>query len=64
MGRYYDEDQEREADRWEREHEFRIRWGCPLCRSYEYEDERYCNQALPCPDCGVKCVQIGESHLG
>lgn len=51
-------------DQWKREHDFKIRWQCPQCRAYEYQEEENCNRSLPCPDCGVKCVEIGESYAG
>lgn len=63
MSRYYDERREREDDEWEREHEYKLRWQCTQC-SYEYECEPGCNEALKCPDCGIKTIQVGESYLG
>jgi len=54
---------EEEMQRWEHEHEHRIVWQCPQC-NYQYEAERYVNEALECPHCKVRCEQAGESYLG
>lgn len=53
---------EEELERWEREHDFKIRWACPRC-GFEYEDRPGTNESLECPNCqGVRCVKIGESY--
>ncbi len=52
---------EEELDRWEREHDFKVRWACPAC-DYEYEAPRDTNERLKCPTCGERCERAGESY--
>ena len=64
MSKYYDdggESRDEENYRWEREHDHRIIWKCPIC-GYSYESERNVNEALNCPDCKCQTVNSGESY--
>lgn len=51
-----------ENEQWEHEHEHRLIWICPSGCGYEYESERYVNEAMKCPTCDERCVSIGESY--
>jgi len=58
----YDEyDDERLQE--EREINHRLIWKCPTpgC-GYEYESERFVNEACKCPDCGAITRNSGESY--
>lgn len=61
MSRRYDYDEERY--RWEREHDYALVWKCPQC-DYKYESEPSVNEAMPCPICGCRTEQAGESYIG
>lgn len=56
----YDYDEERYRE--EREHDHKLIWKCPGECGYEYESERFVNEALKCPECGCQTVQAGESY--
>ena len=59
-----------EFDNWDddtlddaiREHDYKITWKCPQC-DFEYADYPGVNEALDCPDCGVRCQQAGASYV-
>lgn len=53
---------EDDMDQWEHEHDFRIVWGCPNGCGEEYEEPRGYNEAMPCSECGARCVKKGESY--
>lgn len=61
MSRYYNDERQEELDQQERE--YKLIWRCTRC-SYEYEDMPGYNEALECPDCGIRTIQVGESYLG
>jgi DNA-directed RNA polymerase subunit RPC12/RpoP len=45
-----------------RERDYKIIWKCPSGCGEEYQDYPGTNEALPCPECGTRMVQSGESY--
>lgn len=60
MSRYNDYD-ENDQDRWERDHDYELIWKCPNC-GYEYSSPSGINEAMPCNSCGCKTEQAGEKY--
>lgn len=61
MSRYYDNEDDPDTNEDARARDLKYLWECPSCK-YRYEDYPHYNEAMPCSDCGVRCVRVGETY--